>query len=77
MIMTKVFLELLTLFNPSSTTYVKHFIATTHHSYIMVLDYSVNHFTAGYGNTTSAVNAVQFKMSSGNIDDGTILMYRH
>jgi hypothetical protein len=30
---------------------------------------------AGYGNTTSAVNAIQFKMSSGNIDDGTIKMY--
>jgi hypothetical protein len=62
----------LTLFNPSSTTYVKHFIATTNHTYFT--DISVNFYVAGYGNTTSAINAVQFKMSSGNID-GTILMY--
>jgi hypothetical protein len=63
----------LTLFNPSSTTYVKHFIATT--NMYNGGDFSVNDFTAGYGNTTSAVNAIQFKMSSGNIDEGTILMY--
>jgi len=62
----------LLLFNPSSTTYVKHFILKSN-------DYGQNNFSvvsyvAGYGNTTSAVNAVQFKMSSGNFD-GTILMY--
>jgi hypothetical protein len=62
----------LSLFNPSSTTYVKHFIANTNNYYY--LDYSMNDFTAGYGNTTSAINAVQFKMSSGNFD-GTILLY--
>jgi hypothetical protein len=60
------------LFNPSSTTYVKHFIANV--NLANRADYTVNMFTAGYGNTTSAVNAVQFKMSSGNFD-GTILMY--
>ena len=37
--------------------------------------YNRNAFVAGYGNTTSAINAVQFKFSSGNIDDGTILMF--
>jgi hypothetical protein len=44
---------------------------------IFMMDAYVNNwlFTAGYGNTTSAVNAVRFQMSSGNIDDGTILMY--
>jgi hypothetical protein len=63
----------LTLFNPSSTTYVKHFIATT--NMYNGGDFSVNDFTAGYGNTTSAVNAIQFKMSSGNIDDGIIKLY--
>jgi hypothetical protein len=63
----------LTLFNPSSTVFVKHFIATTNNS--TGDNVSSNNFTAGYGNTTSAVNAVQFKMSSGNIDDGTILLY--
>jgi hypothetical protein len=61
------------LFNPSSTTYVKHFI---HRSQgIRHIDASSNTYTAGYGNTTSAINAIQFKMSSGNIDDGTILMF--
>jgi hypothetical protein len=64
---------ILTLFNPASTTYVKHFISTT--NMLNGGDITVNDFNAGYGNTTSAVNAIQFKMSSGNIDDGTILMY--
>jgi len=63
----------LTLFNPSSTTFVKHFIANTNLYYNA--NYSINHYTAGYGNTTSAVNAIQFKMSSGNIDAGTIYLY--
>ena len=38
-------------------------------------DISVNGRSAGYANTTSAINAVRFKMSSGNIDAGTIKMY--
>ena len=63
----------LTIFNPSSTTYVKHFISNLNNAHEG--DFSINVFTAGYGNTTSAVNAVQFKFASGNIDDGTILMY--
>jgi hypothetical protein len=63
------------LFNPSSTTYVKHFISAVH----SMQDDSARPFTlqtnvAGYGNTTSAVNAIQFKMTSGNMD-GDILMY--
>ena len=62
----------LTLFNPSSTTYVKHWISQI--NLYHTADYSIGNFTAGYGNTTSAINAVQFKMSSGNFD-GTILMY--
>jgi hypothetical protein len=63
----------LTIFNPSSTTYVKHYIASVNWQYLNT--YSIQCHTAGYGNTTSAINAVQFKMSSGNIDAGTILMY--
>lgn len=63
----------LTLFNPSSTTYVKHFIATTNISHFG--DYTENCFLAGYFNTTSAINAIQFKMASGNTDAGTIYMY--
>ena len=62
----------LTLFNPSSTTYVKHFIART--MMIQASDYAQDLFTAGYGNTTSAVNAIRFQMSSGNFD-GTIYLY--
>jgi hypothetical protein len=63
----------LTLFNPSSTTYVKHFISTAQVS--NNADLSLVGYIAGYGNTTSAVNAIQFKMSSGNIDDGIIKLY--
>jgi hypothetical protein len=63
----------LEIFNPSSTTFVKHFICRTqftHHA-----DFTVEHYVAGYGNTTSAVNAIRFQMSSGNIDSGTIKLY--
>ena len=64
----------LLVFNPSSTTYVKHWISRGNN---MTYDffYSVDTLTAGYGNTTSAVNAIKFQMSSGNIDAGTIKMY--
>jgi hypothetical protein len=60
------------LFNPSSTTYVKHFISSCNH--YNGNDYSINGFSAGYGNTTSAVNAIQFKMNTGNFD-GIIKLY--
>jgi hypothetical protein len=62
----------LTLFNPASTTYVKHFIATTIENHSS--NYPNNVYVAGYGNTTSACNAIQFKMDSGNFD-GTIYLY--
>jgi len=61
------------LFNPSSTTFVKHFLARFNNT--RRSNYSADHNSAGYGNTTSAVDAVQFKMSSGNIDAGTIKLY--
>ena len=63
----------LQIFNPSSGTFVKHFIATSNRSHHQ--DISINDFVAGYFNTTSAIAVVQFKMSSGNIDDGIIKMY--
>ena len=63
----------LQLFNPASTTYVKHFICNG--SNVGANDYSNNAFVAGYGNTTSAVDALRFQMSSGNIADGTILLF--
>jgi hypothetical protein len=62
----------LTLFNPSSTTYVKHFIYRGNGIYAN--DVSGDYLVAGYGNTTSAVNAINFNMSSGNFD-GTIYLY--
>ena len=65
----------LTLFNPSSTTFVKHWISNVNMSHDADYPASVNWFTAGYGNTTSAVDAIQFKMNTGNIDAGTITLY--
>ena len=63
----------LEIYNPSSTTFVKHYQG--HVQYSQKDDYSIQSFTAGYFNTTSAINAVQFKMGSGDIDSGTIKMY--
>jgi hypothetical protein len=63
----------LTLFNPSSTVFVKHYISRFQdYSHA---DATVDSFSAGYGNTTSAVNAIRFTFSSGNIDAGTIYLY--
>ena len=65
------------LFGPSSTTYVKQWYSTgnvmTHHA--DPDKYTQISYTGGYFNTTSAVNAVSFKMQTGNIDAGTIAMY--
>ena len=61
------------IFEPSSTTFVKHFISGSNN--YRADNESQQHYTAGYGNTTSAVDAIQFKMSSGNIDAGTIKLY--
>ena len=60
------------LFNPASTTYVKHFY--TRASGMQEAPAATDWFSSGYFNTTSAVNAVNFKMSSGNFD-GTIKMW--
>ena len=60
------------LFNPSSTTYVKHF-----YSRGQTYDggnFAIDDFSAGYINTTTAIDDIQFKMSSGNFD-GTIKMW--
>ena len=65
------------LFNPSNTTYVKHWYSIgnvmTHHT--DPDKYTQTSYTGGYFNTTSAIDAVSFKMQSGNIDAGTIKMY--
>jgi len=65
---------ILTLYAPSSTTYVKHFasrVQGNHHS----SNYSMESYVGGYINTTSAIDEISFKFSSGNIDAGTIKMY--
>ena len=59
------------LFNPSSTTYVKHFYSTTQSNHPSG---SLQAFVAGYINDTTAIDDIQFKMSSGNFD-GTIKMW--
>ena len=64
---------ILHLYNPSSTTFVKHFISNFVN--YRVNDNVYNVFTTGYANTTSAVDAVQFKFSANNIDAGTICLY--
>jgi hypothetical protein len=63
----------LLLFNPASTTFVKHFMSrfSVGHVQPSSVDYSM----AGYCNVTAAIDAVQFKMSSGNIDAGTFKLY--
>ena len=60
------------LFNPSSNTFVKHFLSN-----VSCTDgsYEHNHYCGGYGNTTSAIDGVRFKFSSGDIDDGKIKLY--
>jgi len=63
----------LTIFNPSSTTFVKHFLSRGMRN--GSADYAVDYHVAGYGNTTSAVDAIRFQMSSGNIDAGDICLY--
>lgn len=66
----------LQIFNPSSTTFVKHFISVSN---MMGTGggnpYTSNSYVAGYFNTTSALTNIKFQMISGNIDDGKILMF--
>jgi hypothetical protein len=60
------------LFNPSNTTYVKHFYIKTNYYYSSDVCYST--FVGGYINDTTAIDDIQFKMSSGNMD-GVIKLY--
>ena len=64
---------IMTLYAPSSDTYVKHFTAQIHQS--SGSDYANNTFAAGYINTASAINALRFSFNVGKIDLGTIKMY--
>ena len=63
----------LTLYDPSSTTYVKHFIARV--GVLTRNQYFHDRHIAGYINDTTAIDEIRFKFSGGNIDDGTIYMY--
>jgi|TARA_R110001606_G_scaffold354885_1_gene505631 hypothetical protein len=63
----------LTLYAPSSTTYVKHFTSTGNGYYDS--GFTIQAITAGYINTTAAIDEISFKFDSGNIDAGTIHMY--
>ena len=61
------------LFNPSSTTFIKHFISRMNISH--AVDNSQDIFVGGYFNTTSAVDAIRFQKDTGNLDAGTIKLY--
>ena len=63
----------LILYSPASTTFVKHFMARANH--LQESDYSDDSHVAGYFNVTAAIDGIQFKMSSGNIDAGVIKLY--
>tara|TARA_X000001382_G_C3101577_1_gene156880 strand:+ start:68 stop:730 length:663 start_codon:yes stop_codon:yes gene_type:complete len=63
------------LFNPSSTTFVKHFLTDTQRMDYSSQGYTNRWLSSGYMNSTSAVDAIQFSMVSGNIDAGTIKLY--
>ena len=67
------------LFEPSSTSHVKNFLAifqgSTDTSGSTENPYTWNQFISGYFNSTSAIDAVDFKFSSGNIDSGSITMF--
>ena len=60
------------LFEPSSTTFVKHFIVQVCGVHVAV---QKDQDCAGYCNVTAAIDGVDFKFSSGNIDSGVIKMY--
>ena len=61
------------LFNPSNTTYVKHFYAQGYSN--QSNDGAFAHFTAGYFNVTGAITEITFAMNTLNIASGTMQMY--
>ena len=64
---------ILHIFQPSDTTFVKHFFCVMNRSAVTPATY--NDFVGGYFNTTTPLTRFQFKMSTGNIDSGTIKLY--
>jgi hypothetical protein len=65
----------LCLYDPANTTFVKHFIGVTNYYQAFGQTGSFGVYYSGYCNVTAAIDGVQFKMSSGNIDSGTIKLY--
>ena len=63
------------LFNPSSTTFVKHFISNVNYVSDDDTTHFVTNYVAGYCNVTAAIDAVQFKLDTNNIQSGTIKLY--
>ena len=63
------------LFNPASTTYIKHFISNYTHHYTNAAPGNIHNHVSGYCNVTAAIDAVQFKLSAGNFDQGVIRLY--
>ena len=63
------------LFDPSNTTFAKHFISRMVAPTGEDTENCKDTYVAGYFNTTSAIDAIQFSMSSGNIDSGVIKLY--
>ena len=63
----------ITIYDPANTTFVKHFIARM--SYNHQNNREMDAYIAGYCNVTAAIDAIQFKMDSGNIDSGTFKLY--
>ena len=61
------------LFDPSNTTFVKHFLCETNNIHADNASYKWN--VSGYCNTTTAIDGIQFKMTTGNIDSGTFKLY--
>ena len=61
------------LFDPASTTFVKHFMAET--SYSQQSDYAFRGVMGGYANVTAAINSIRFNFVNANIGSGTIKMY--
>ena len=64
---------MLNIFEPSSSTFVKHFVAST--NCYEQSNYSSQVYVGGYFNTTTPITRFRFKMSSGNMDNGKILMF--
>ena len=64
---------ILHVFDPASTTFVKHFMARSNNAHQS--DKTRDVYAAGFFNTTSAIDEIQFRMASGNIDDGTFKLY--